>query len=376
MAPVRVGIIGLSPTAGASWASRAHLPYLLSPAGRSKFQIVALCNSSVEAARRAIEHFKLAPEIRAYGDPADMAADAEVDLVVNTTRADKHFDTILPSVERGKDVFVEWPLTEAATKAEKLVTQASKSGSKTLVGLQGRFAPSVRKLKEVINSGRIGKVLSSDVRAFGGTPDRAAFPTHLRVFTDKQVGANTVTVTFGHLADSVQFVLGDIRNPTYNAQTQRPEVEIVEVPSGQVTEIKRVDVPDLVFMTGSLKASKSVVPDATLHLQYRRGQPFKGEPALVWTINGEKGEIRLTSPGSIGPAFQTGLGSETIEVHNFATDEVEQVGWDWSSAWAELPHTARNIGAIYEAYAAADSSDYATFNDALRRQKALDPLLH
>jgi predicted dehydrogenase len=65
MAPVRVGIIGLSKT---GWASYAHLPYLLSPSGREKYQIVAVCNSSAQSAREAIELHKLPKSTRAYGD--------------------------------------------------------------------------------------------------------------------------------------------------------------------------------------------------------------------------------------------------------------------------------------------------------------------
>lgn len=55
MAPIRLGIIGLSSSAVTSWASGAHLPYLLSPRGLAKYKIVALCNSSVESAKSAIK---------------------------------------------------------------------------------------------------------------------------------------------------------------------------------------------------------------------------------------------------------------------------------------------------------------------------------
>ncbi|KAH8884290.1 NAD(P)-binding protein [Thozetella sp. PMI_491] len=374
MTPIRVGIIGLSPKAGAAWASRAHLPYLLSPAGRAKFQIIALCNSSVEAAKRAIEHFELPAETRAYGNPDDMAADPAVELVVNTTRVDKHYDTILPSVKAGKDVFVEWPLAHTAAKAEDLTALAKEKGSRTVVGLQGWFAPPVRKAKEIIESGRIGNVLSSEVKAAGGTPDRMTFPEVLKIFAEKQVGANVVTVTYGHMSDFVQFVLGDIQDPKLHVQIQRPEVNIVEVPSMRVKEVKKTDIPDLLFVTGSLPASSHVAPNATLHIRFRRGQAFKGEPAMVWTINGEKGEIRITASGPSGPAVQTGLSEVMIEIHDFEKDEVEKIDWDWGT-WADLPATARNIGALYEAYAAGDESKYATFEHALRRQRTIDEIL-
>lgn len=76
MAPIRVGLIGLSSNATTSWASNAHLPYLTTSNG--KYEIVALCNSSVEAAQKAVEAYKLPSSTKAYGDPQDLANDPEV----------------------------------------------------------------------------------------------------------------------------------------------------------------------------------------------------------------------------------------------------------------------------------------------------------
>ena len=62
--PTRVGFIGLSPNAW--WAAAAHLPYLKSS---PDYEIVALCNTSVDKAKAAIQHFELGEDCKAYGDP-------------------------------------------------------------------------------------------------------------------------------------------------------------------------------------------------------------------------------------------------------------------------------------------------------------------
>ena len=82
MPPVRVGLIGLSARAKTSWASLAHLPYLQASDG--KFQIVALCNSSISAARSAIDAYQLPTSTKAYNDPNDLANDTEVGLYNDT----------------------------------------------------------------------------------------------------------------------------------------------------------------------------------------------------------------------------------------------------------------------------------------------------
>lgn len=196
--PIRVAIIGLSSSAKTAWASRAHLPYLLSPLGRSKYQIVALLNSSVSAARAAIAAYNLPDSTRAYGDPAALAADDEVDLVVCTTRVDKHYETVLDSVRAGKDVFVEWPLAHDAQHARELAEQAQTAGGKTVVGAQGVRAPITLKLRGLLEEGKIGRVVSAELRVFGGLNDRVKVPEGLAYFTERGVGGNIYTIGFAH----------------------------------------------------------------------------------------------------------------------------------------------------------------------------------
>ena len=91
MAPIRVALIGLSASAKTSWASSAHLPYLFSSPqspNHGKYVLTALCNSSVTAAENAIRHYGLDPTTKAYGRPEDVANDADVDMVICSTRVD------------------------------------------------------------------------------------------------------------------------------------------------------------------------------------------------------------------------------------------------------------------------------------------------
>lgn len=44
-----------------------------------------------------------------HGDTSQIANDANVDLVIVAIKAPAHKAAILPAIEAGKDVFVEWP---------------------------------------------------------------------------------------------------------------------------------------------------------------------------------------------------------------------------------------------------------------------------
>ncbi|KAF5123948.1 Galactose/lactose metabolism regulatory protein GAL80 [Metarhizium anisopliae] len=353
MAPIRTAIIGLSSAAATSWASTAHLPSLVTPAGQSRFQIVALLNSSVSAAESAIKAYDLPPRTRAYGSPEDLAADPAVDLVICSTRVDRHYETVLPSVRAGKDVYVECPVAATDADIRNLTDEARRSGSTTLVGLQGRWAAPVLKLRELLDAGAIGKVLSVDVRAYGGTKDRETLPVGLKYFADRDVGGNPITIGFGHVFDFVQSVVGDVVPETTGSrlQLQRRRVRVRDPENGEVVETVRSNVPDLLYLHGRLAESPRNDADATLAFTFRRGQPFPGTPSLAWSIYGVDGEIRLVAPAGISLQADACDQLVTIQVHDFDTDTVRDVEWDWTDVEKQVPVRGRSVQRVLYAYA-------------------------
>lgn len=377
MAPIRLALIGLSEAAKTSWASQGHLPYLLSERGKERYKITALLNSSVDAAKRAIEAYSLGSDVKAYGAPQDLAADKDIDLVACTTRVDVHYETIKPSVEAGKNVFVEWPLAENATRARELAEAAKKSGSKTIVGLQGRVAPPILKLKQLVRDGTIGKVVSSDFTAFtpGGGGD--SMSEGLAYFLDKKVGGNPVTIAFAHTIDYVHLVLGGYASSDAHVQIERPNQSTVDAKTGEKRPVTS-DVPDLVSVHGTLKSSDYVTEGATLIANFRSGPPFPGTTPFVWTITGEKGRLRISCDR--GPFIQSlAAGSPIhIEVEDFGTGDLKSIPWDWQS-WEE-PTQARGrcIGRLYDLYydGKTAENDVADFDAAVARHKQIDAILY
>lgn len=74
MPPIRVGLIGLSSSPpdkyqGSGWATSAHLPYLLNS---DVYTLVALCNTSVESAKKAVKLNNLPESTKTYGSSEGM----------------------------------------------------------------------------------------------------------------------------------------------------------------------------------------------------------------------------------------------------------------------------------------------------------------
>jgi predicted dehydrogenase len=383
MGLIRVALIGLSSTAKTSWAAQGHLPYLTSSEGKSHYEIVALLNSSVEAAEAAKEYFGLPSDVKAYGDPAALATDDDVDLVVCNTRVDTHFPTVEPSLQAGKAVFVEWPLAENLERASAFTI--GPRFDESIVGLQIRVSPVLLKLKETLASGRIGRVLSSDVRAFSSILPRDALPESLAYFAQRKVGGSPITIGYAHMIDFIHDALGEFESFESRMQIQRPTLNVLGTAGSQTNTITS-DVPDFLAIHGKLAKGKADIADeATLAVTFRSGQPFKGSPGFVWTINGEKGELRMTNES--GPYLQLASQGEPtkLELHDFATDEVVNIEWDWKDWQKPLPLPARIVGEMYERYASWSESKTATssvsrehdwprLHDALVRMKEFDTL--
>lgn len=115
---------------------------------------------------------------------------------------------------------------------------------------------------------------------------------------------------------------------------------------------------DTIFITGTLSSS---IP---ISFSLRGGSPFKGQPGLDWRIAGSEGEIKVTAAG---PFVQVGYPDTKIEVHDFASDKVEEVRFE--EDLADLPQAARNVGRVYKAF--AEGKNNCSFEDAVEKHRLI-----
>lgn len=232
MAPIRVGIVGLSSKPGA-WATLAHLPRL---AQSPNFQIVALCNSTLESTRAAIKAHNLPESTKAYDSYDKLAADPDVDLYVVSTRADTHYDVAMPALKAGRNVFVEWPLAATTKQAKEMAALAKQKNLKTIVGFQGRMSPSVRKVKELIDTGALGEIHSVNYQGAIHVWQNNAASDRYYYFMDRKVGGNLLTIYGGHVLDSILYAVGELKPGSYTplAANLRPRMHLMK-PDGSLS---------------------------------------------------------------------------------------------------------------------------------------------
>jgi hypothetical protein len=179
--------------------------------------------------------------------------------------------------------------------------------------------------------------------------------------------------------DSVLSVVGELDPPTIHARTQlqRPQIRIRDPSTNKIVENITSNVPDLLILHGALTSSPQSVPGATLSFLFRRGQPFPGTPSLVWTINCERGEIRLVSPSGIALQASASDGSVKIQVHHFDTDEVEDEEWAWNERQQELPLLAKSVSECLYNFAEGrkEGDGWAGIESAARRAHLIEQFL-
>lgn len=89
---------------------------------------------------------------------ADLLENPEIRGIVVATPAPTHYELTMRALDAGKDVLVEKPLSLKATDGEELVRLAAAKGAILMVGHILLYHPAVIRLKELIDTGELGKV--------------------------------------------------------------------------------------------------------------------------------------------------------------------------------------------------------------------------
>ena len=88
----------------------------------------------------------------------DVLENPDIKAVVIATPAATHYEFVKKAILKDKDVFVEKPLALTAKEGEELVELASKKERILMVGHILQYHPAIIKLKELISSGKLGKI--------------------------------------------------------------------------------------------------------------------------------------------------------------------------------------------------------------------------
>jgi predicted dehydrogenase len=128
-------------------------------------RLVAVAGATAGSARAAA----LAAEqgARAHGDLRSLLADPAVDALIVCTPHPLHAEAAIAAAEAGRHVVVEKPMALRPDECDAMIAAADRAGVLLSVVSQRRWYPAVRRVKDAIDHGRIGRPALGTVEVLG-----------------------------------------------------------------------------------------------------------------------------------------------------------------------------------------------------------------
>ena len=151
---VTVSIIGLGGRGG-----EAYGRYIIEQ--KDKFKITHICDINHTRLHKYGELFDVCQENR-FDDEDKFFEKKWSDVLFITTQDRMHVRMAKKALSLGYDIVLEKPISDDPQELRELSDLAHKAGRKIMVCHVLRYTVTMRKLKEILNSGAIGKLVSID----------------------------------------------------------------------------------------------------------------------------------------------------------------------------------------------------------------------
>jgi len=144
--PLRIGVVGLG-----YWGPNLARNFVALPG----CELAWCCDPAPEARSRVEQWF---PTARLTGELDQLLSDPTLDAVALATPVASHAELAVRVLAAGKHCFVEKPLAQSVLDAERAVAAAHTSGRVLMVGHLLEYHPGVQKLKQLADSGELGRI--------------------------------------------------------------------------------------------------------------------------------------------------------------------------------------------------------------------------
>jgi predicted dehydrogenase len=161
---MKVGVVGFGFMGGMHAQIYDHL---------ASTQLTAIADASPEKARENLKKLGF-PTVPVYRSLTKLLREEDVDIIDICLPTDMHLDACLEAIKAGKAVFCEKPLALSAEEADEIVKAAEAASVPFQVGQVIRFWPEYQVLKELVEFGRAGRLLSLAMQRGGARPTYAS----------------------------------------------------------------------------------------------------------------------------------------------------------------------------------------------------------
>ena len=189
----------------------------------------------------------------------------DVGVIANETSL--HMPIAIKLAKEGLDLFLEKPLSNSLKDAEKLHAIVKKKKLITQMGCNLRFHPCIKKIKNLIEQKKIGRIISAQVQNCSYLPDFHRWEDYRKSYAARKDLGGGVILTQIHEIDYMYWFFQEVEN-------------VLSI-SGKFSEL---DVTAEDYVSSLLKFKNKIIGE--LHMDYFQRPDFRS-----CKIRGTKGEI-------------------------------------------------------------------------------------
>ena len=153
MSRITIAIAGLGSRGKDAYAQAlAQMP--------ERAKVVAIADPDAAKVREVARQFEI-PAERCFDSAEALLAELRLaDALVLCTQDRQHVPQAIPALRKGYDILMEKPISPDLAQCKEILAVARETGRKVVVCHVLRYAPFYRKIKEVLDSGVLGELMS------------------------------------------------------------------------------------------------------------------------------------------------------------------------------------------------------------------------
>ncbi len=118
-------------------------------------EIAAIVDRDLKTAQQMASKYHVKCALSDYRKILD---DPKIDAVAIFTSTDTHTDLIIAAADAGKHIFCEKPIDQSLERVDKAIAAVRQAGVKCQIGFNQRYDSSIKRVKDLIKTGKIGEL--------------------------------------------------------------------------------------------------------------------------------------------------------------------------------------------------------------------------
>lgn len=339
---LKIGIIGTG------FGARVHAPMFANHPG---FEVAAIAS----VARGRVEQIQAETGIsQVYSNWEEMLAKEELDVVAVTSAPFLHRDMVVRSLQKGCHVLCEKPMAFDEKEALDMLGARDEAGKMGFINFEFRNLPARQKVREIIASGRLGKIIRVRFDWVNGGYI-SLIGRELGWLGQESSGGGMLGAIGSHMFDSLTWWMNEDLAEVFGQLST--DVKEYRSESGE-TEIRTAD--DAFSVIGSFSSGAKLQASFIYATRHPRGTKLE--------VFGTEGTLVMTDDNKV----EVGYGSEPLQLLELtpehpAPEAASEAVKRYYAAFRPMADK------LYEALVSGrPAAELADFEAGLRVQRILD----